>query len=555
MWCLVSGVFSPEVFEDFPLKMSRPSGRQNQQAIQAVDRIFTDFLRLPGHFMTGRELEYQRACDTFLQRIRIASDLESIQAVARDFNAVLSLFISNRRYGANFLFDQKYEAFFEACEKLVRNQDHSYLAVLQAAGSIAGGLSFIKWKTLSDLHADQLFIFDSFVLPLIRIEKKITPSIQSSTNAIFMYLPNVSPQAIGVANGKSAAEMLDQYCEAARANLAAVNLFVGVQGGKAGQIEAWSFRDESYDASLRCFRYASFSELLSFVKVIRPHTIIIDYFSYPWNILPRLFPEIQFVYRSMGLNCFVARNCRLIIGNDNDSSFSAILGAMRSRLSSLDVFVESITIPRTRAPRAAAAPALSRVAETRRALSALGSCRNRHIFGTLCRGTKISQRYASLIEEILSREPGACFFGMGSGVPASSAFFSEKFKDRVFLFDDVEPSSVLDKVDVYLETFPEHQGMSVIEALSAGVAVVSLNAVNARHVLLNERLSECVAQTESDYVALALGLLDPEMREDVARRQVKIVDLAYGEPVAIWKMIESVVLVGANNAGFAPGRG
>jgi glycosyltransferase involved in cell wall biosynthesis len=84
--------------------------------------------------------------------------------------------------------------------------------------------------------------------------------------------------------------------------------------------------------------------------------------------------------------------------------------------------------------------------------------------------------------------------------------------------------------------------MAVIEALDSGVPVVSLNSDNARHVLLNERLGECVVQSESDYVSLALSLINAEKRRALVMRQGAVVDAAYGEPSVIWQKIESFVL-------------
>jgi glycosyltransferase involved in cell wall biosynthesis len=107
------------------------------------------------------------------------------------------------------------------------------------------------------------------------------------------------------------------------------------------------------------------------------------------------------------------------------------------------------------------------------------------ILGTIAREEKInSGGYVDAVVEILRRHPEACFLWTGRTelTAVVSAFEAAGVADRCHFVGWVDPRIYCGAFDVYLDTFPL-SGTMAVEALHAGVAVVSQGEDGAYHYL------------------------------------------------------------------------
>jgi len=489
-----------------------------------------------------KNLLFELTVQKMISAVENTSDLISLQKAANHSGDVLRCFVADRRVDSGSLFSIDFPSFFQKCSEIIHRDPARYMHIMQAACFFAGNLSFIRWKKISCFRADQLYIFNNFIRPVFYLDfcketgKVIAPRVGRRS---MLYLPNVSPLGVGIANSTSAREFISQYASANSKGYTENILFVGVEGkGVSADALQFDFVDHCY--GLRPFFYADFKGLTSFIMTSKPDVIILDYFTYPWNFLPRLFPETQFVYRSWGFNLFISRNCSLILGSTSESASVDLINSARALIPGFRI--DHVRVPRSRVAKAVTTESHPRIRETIRITEAVRNQKSFYIFGTFCRGTKISRRFASAVSEILRYLPESIFIGAGTGVLDTLELFDEGIRNRVILFDNVEPEHVLKDIDVYLETFPEHQGMAALEALNHEVPVVSLNASDASHILLNERLAECVVGDVDSYVTLALALAQDHSRAQCVRNaQRRVAENAYEAPEMIWTKYERAI--------------
>lgn len=470
---------------------------------------------------------------------------EDFESLAVQAAQICQIFNARRELNTTIFRSASFDRLIEEAKKTVIRIPSSRLKLIDQLTRIFGSASFIHWKCLRDFEFDQREIFDKFVLPLIEIElvSAVDPpaSNKLSRHPTVLYLPNVSPFSNGVANGVSANELIASYNSAYLEGKAESQLWVGsLAAGGRHELEVMPLGASFQADGLRGVYYRDYSALLRAIDLVRPDIILVDYFTYPWNVLPRLFPRTRFAYKSFGFNLFVTKNCTTIIGGRDDSSLHRLAAYAQEKLLSQEITLRVGHFPRLRVERGLAAkrPTVE-TEETKRAVRELSALKEVLIMGTLCRSTKISMDFISLVSELLRSESNVVFFAAGNGVGGLRSRFPPDVLNRVFLFNQIVSKDLLNLCDVYLETFPEHQGMSVVEALHTKAVVISLNNADARHVLLGERLAECVVSSRDEYLKLARRLVfDQSLRRRLRMLQAELLQRLFGDPADSWASVE-----------------
>ncbi len=130
------------------------------------------------------------------------------------------------------------------------------------------------------------------------------------------------------------------------------------------------------------------------------------------------------------------------------------------------------------------------------------------VLGTLCRLEKVTEQFMDVVTKILNAHPEAC---MVLGGPYEQgrirSFFSNRgLGDRVFLPGAVDAHVYGRVFDIYLETFPFIQGMSVVEAISKGLPVVHMKC-DGDEGYTRQRDPELIAKDEKHYLELIARLI------------------------------------------------
>lgn len=148
------------------------------------------------------------------------------------------------------------------------------------------------------------------------------------------------------------------------------------------------------------------------------------------------------------------------------------------------------------------------------------------VLGTLCRLEKVSDAFLDCVTRILSRRPDAIMLicGRGDQEAIRHRLLARPGGDRVILPGPVDRQVYHWLFDVYLETFPFVQGMSVVEAQWTGRPVVHMDHEGKPDYIRPLRDPALMARTLAEYVDLVGRLLDDsafyEARSAEARRLV-----------------------------------
>jgi glycosyltransferase involved in cell wall biosynthesis len=492
--------------------------------------------------MTSQEFE---RLSTNFSRIAVKSSALDLRTAANLAERILVSFNEDRSLDANEFLSARFDLLFNCAESAILDDPVKRIVVLESMTRIAGAASFIKWKKVSDLERDNRTIFESYVLPFFTLELASGGACRpqrADVSPVIVYLPNVSPFASGIANAVSAREIISAYSSAFEAGFSRLALYVGVSSSASRlDLEPVSFAAAGCPNFSRGFTYKNYSTLVSAIRFLRPSVVVIDYFTFPWNFLPRLFPSTRFIYKSFGFHLFLSAGCSFVIGGSADCTFDRLIGFAQRELAQFKTKVRSLTVPRIRVPRVESGQVVDVMLRAKKAIERIP--KEGIVLGTLCRGTKISREYVDIVSCLLRLRDDVFFAAAGVGVRGTKQLFPEELANRVFLFDSLQPDVFLSRCDIYLETFPEHQGLAVIEAIECRVPVISLDSDEFKHTLLNERYGNLVVSSQAHYIQLAQVLVgDAEARIAAAEAQIKILDGAYATPIQVWEKIEAGIL-------------
>jgi hypothetical protein len=139
-------------------------------------------------------------------------------------------------------------------------------------------------------------------------------------------------------------------------------------------------------------------------------------------------------------------------------------------------------------------------------------------FGSLY---KISEfAYLQSVAKILKRFPAHfhIFAGSGDDVSIKEFFRNEGLLPRIlFLGHMPDVAPLLDCIDIYLNSFPESGGQSVLEPMAAAKPVVIRRYAEVSHLNVGAELAglpDLIAASEDEYVGIAERLLEnPDLRQ------------------------------------------
>jgi glycosyltransferase involved in cell wall biosynthesis len=144
------------------------------------------------------------------------------------------------------------------------------------------------------------------------------------------------------------------------------------------------------------------------------------------------------------------------------------------------------------------------------------------VSGTFGNLYKVSDRaYLQVVAKILNRFPAHFHIigGSGDNVPLKEYFAKEGLLKRVlFLPQRPDVAPLLGCIDVYLNSFPDSGGQSVLEPMAAGKPVVIRRYAHETHQNVGAELGgipDLIAASDDQYAAIAERLLqDPDVRRN-----------------------------------------
>jgi glycosyltransferase involved in cell wall biosynthesis len=285
-------------------------------------------------------------------------------------------------------------------------------------------------------------------------------------------------------------------------------------------------------ASVIFFR--EFRDLVNVIKSNNVEAVLYDYFTMPWVFLPLILNKVRFVYLSFGFNLVVFNHTKAILayGKKDDIYESYIRKNYQSHQSKLRWIpgrIES-TFPNLDPSREISSSALARIEAVRK--------NNDFVFVSLCRGTKISHQFLEFLRRLIESNTSVGVIIAGPDVDRIEApWTTEESKNRVAFLDHTPPFHLLNVANFYIETWPEHQGHAVIEAMHFNVPVLSINGKECDHILLAERSRNSVYPDSATLLdAIPSFLADPNKTKTILDDQAEILREIYCDPMYFWQV-------------------
>jgi len=398
---------------------------------------------------------------------------------------------------------------------------------------IFSAAAFIKWKLLSDFSTDAMKIAKDLIIPINNIVEKVGISSfycgeKKKINKM-LYFPQLHPLGTA-ASSKSAKGIIETFAKNKIENSTDYLLFTFACNPLIDtNFHETQFYSDSLKRSLILYEYKGIDCIPEVIAQINPDGIIYDYFTYPWTFIPYAYPNIKFVYMSFGFTPLIFNHTRSIICYNIDEKTKNFI--------SEHSFIHASGLKEFNG-RAELRILNSSTKYDNSIHNDIQILRNKYkyIVVTLCRFTKITKNYLETIYSLLSADPNICFIAAGPGV--SSIQFDQNFLGRIMLFNEIQSEILLEFANIYIETYPEHQGRAAVEAIEKNIPVIFLNNDKFTHVNLHERsmFGSCI--TENEIVNLSLAVLhDQKLREDFISDQSKISSNFLCKPDKVWQTI------------------
>ncbi len=393
--------------------------------------------------------------------------------------------------------------------------------------------AFIKWKLLSDFSTDAIKIAKDLIIPINSIVKNagITSSYCGGQKIInkILYFPQLHPLGTA-ASSKSAKGIIETFAKNKLNNNIEYSLFTFALNPSIDKnYHETQFYSEALQCNLILFEYKNFNCLPEIIDHINPDGIIYDYFTYPWTFIPYCYPKIKFVYMSFGFVPCIFDHTHSIICLEIDKNTENFIAN--------NSIVHSFGLKQF---HARAELNISNINPTKDVsiTNKIEKFRNKFKFIaiTLCRSSKISTEYLEFIYSLLKSDPNLGFIAAGPGVV--SIHIDKAFLDKIILFDEISPGYLYDVADIYIETFPEHQGRSVVEAIEENIPVVYLCNDSYTHTLLHERSAVGLCKSKTDFLSLSYLILnDFKFKSKFIDEQIKISNNFLCKPDKVWEII------------------
>ena len=398
---------------------------------------------------------------------------------------------------------------------------------------IFSAAAFIKWKLLSDFSTDAIKIAKDLIIPINNIVKNAgIPSSysggQKKINKI-LYFPQLHPLGTH-ASSKSAKGIIETFAKNKLNNNIEYSLFTfALNPSIDDNYHETQFYCEALQCNLILFEYKNFKCLPEIIGHINPDGIIYDYFTYPWTFIPYCYPKIKFLYMSFGFVPCIFDHTRSIVCFEIDKNTENFI--------SNNSIIHSSGLKQFRA-RAELSILNINTTKDLNVTNKIENFRRRFKFIaiTLCRSSKISIEYLELIYSLLKSDSNLGFIAAGPGV--GSIHIDKEFFGQIILFDEITPECLYDVADIYVETFPEHQGRSVVEAFEANIPVIYLCNDSYTHTLLRERSVLGLCKSKTDLLSLSYLILnDFKFKSKFIDEQIKISNNFLCKPDKVWEII------------------
>jgi glycosyltransferase involved in cell wall biosynthesis len=464
--------------------------------------------------------------------------IKSVAAIAAQY---LAKFEKNRRYFdepdlINFLenFLCKSPAYFSALS------ENEKLAAIESLFNIYSTLAFIRWKKLTSFYKDSFYICENYIDPLNKILGCRDLS-GSNGSGVIAYLPNLNPLGLNSASSLGSRGIVESYTSSVAESSLGIRKFLvfihnpSIATGHV-EVEGASLGLKTL-ASVIFFR--EFRDLVNVLKSNNVEAVLYDYFTMPWVFLPLMLSKVRFVYLSFGFNLAVFNHTKAILAyGKRDEIYESYIRknyqTHQSKLRWIPGRIES-TFPNLDPAREISSSALARIEAVRK--------NNDFVFVSLCRGTKISQLFLEFLRRLIECNVSVGVVIAGPGVDRIEAPWKiEENKNRVAFLDQTPPFHVLNVANFYIETWPEHQGHAVIEAMHFKVPVLSINGNECDHTLLAERSPNSVYPDSASLLdAIPNFLANPNKTNTILDDQAKILREVYCDPKYFWQIfIDSI---------------
>jgi hypothetical protein len=254
--------------------------------------------------------------------------------------------------------------------------------------------------------------------------------------------------------------------------------------------------------------FSDLESLTEFLGEYQPDLVIFDYFQFPVIMLPYSVPGPLYLYLSHGFVPLVLDNVDAVLVYGGLVGKKTLTAMREASPRHLDALV-SLPMPGMGAHRidsratSANEEVISKMAHAR-----AGGAK---IAVTLCRKEKISSEYLRFLEVSLRARHDLVTVCAGPGVGQCEGIITS---DRAWFSGAVDPMPFLANADVYIETFPEHQGLSPIDAMRADVPVVSLNNNENPHLLLSRRPASGIFDSTLELRAAISSIIDSGVKRD-----------------------------------------
>jgi glycosyltransferase involved in cell wall biosynthesis len=411
---------------------------------------------------------------------------------------------------------------------------------LESIFNVYSTLAFIRWKKLTSFYKDSFYIADNYIKPINEILGRRNLR-GSNRSGVIAYLPNLNPLSLSSASSLGSRGIIESYTNSvAKSNLGIRKFLVFIHNptmehGHA-EIDGASL---GFSTSATVVFFREFKHLVSALKASNVEAVLYDYFTMPWVFLPLVLNEIRFVYLSFGFNLAIFNHTKSILAyGKKDEVYESYISTHHKghhgKLRWIPGRIES-TFPNLDPKLEISKSALSRIEAVRK--------ENDFVFVSLCRGTKLSEQFLDFLTRLIEFNINVGVIIAGDGVDKIEFPLEAKGnKNRIAFLGHTPPFHLLNIADFYIETWPEHQGHSAVEAMHFQVPVLSINGEECDHILLEERSPKSIyPDSQTLLEAIPSLLCNSNMIHAILEDQAKILNEIYCEPISFWKVfIESV---------------
>jgi hypothetical protein len=456
----------------------------------------------------------------------------SVESVARFADSVLSDFVQAGRPKSYLLFSEFFENYINDFSNSTLEHGNE-LRALNGILRIFSAAAFIRWKHVRDFDLDAIRIAENMILPIDRAYNStpLRDQLQGRPpqRGRIVYLTNFHPFAFnGVATCFSVFNLMSSFVDYQKI-ATGLSMSVWVINERIDRPTVLRRHVSGSGKEMAVVEFQSGQAVFDSLRRDPPEYIFIDYFTYPFNLVPILFPNAKIVYFGFGFSLFVFSNVKAIVTQELTPRIDKFLLSQARGLVG-----RYVCPPRIHAETPNLELRLPDESDEKLRLQELrGSCER--VYASLCRAGKVSPEFVSLLDRLLARDPSGGVVIAGAGCQGLLSELKRRYPRRVLALGNLPSGEVLRIADVYLETFPEHQGLAVVEAMKSRKPVVFLDNADCPHTLLNERAGSGRAASLDDYLECALRLgLEPAFRGALVDSQERVLASREISPSEYW---------------------